>query len=88
MVTLDGANIPVEMKFSEKFMSHKSKGNGLEYKVGVCIAAEQIVWIHGPAQASKKKIRLARQAFVSFLNDNEMVVTDSGNRCNFWYNNP
>ncbi len=33
LVTLDGTDMPVEMKFSEKFMSHKFKGNGLKYKV-------------------------------------------------------
>ncbi len=68
------------MKFSEKFMSHKFKGNGLKYKVGVCIATGHIVWVHGPSQAGQNDIILARQAFVSFLNDDEMVVADSGYR--------
>jgi hypothetical protein len=56
---LNGTDMPAEMKFSEKFMSHKFKGNGLKYKVGVRIATGQIVWIHGPAQAGKNDIRLA-----------------------------
>ncbi len=35
---LDGIDMSGEMKFSEKFMSHKFKqSNGLKYKVGVCI---------------------------------------------------
>ena len=72
--------MPVQMKFSEKFMSHKFKGNGLKYKVGVCIATGRIVWIHGPSRAGMNDITLARQAFVSFLNDNEMAVADSGYR--------
>jgi hypothetical protein len=46
---LDGTDMPVETKFSEKFMSPKFKDNGLKYKVGVCIATGCIVWIHGPA---------------------------------------
>ena len=49
LVTLDGTDMPVEMKFSEKFMSHKFKGNGLKYKVGVCIATGLVVWVHGPS---------------------------------------
>jgi hypothetical protein len=61
-------------------MSHKFKGNGLKYKVGVCIATGHIVWVHGPSRAGKSNITLARQAFVSFLNDDEMAVADSGYR--------
>jgi hypothetical protein len=70
--------MPVEMKFAKEFMSHKFKGNGLKYKVGVCIATGKIFWVHGPSQAGESNITLARQAFVSFLNDNEMAVVDSG----------
>ncbi len=77
---LDGTDMPVEMKFSEKFMSHKFKGNGLKYEVGVCIVTGRIVWVHGPSRAGWNDITLARQASVSFLNDNEMAVADSGYR--------
>ncbi len=77
---LDGTDMPVEMKFSEKFMSHKFKGNGLKYEVGVCIATGHVVWVHGPARAGQNNITLACQAFVLFLNDDEMAVVDSGYR--------
>lgn len=80
LVTLDGTDVPVQMKFSEKFMSHKFKGNGLKYEVGVCIVTGRIVWIHGPSRAGESDITLARQAFVSFMDDNEMAVADSGYR--------
>ncbi len=83
MVTLDGTDMPVEMKFAKEFMSRKFKGNGLKYKVGVCIATGHIVWVHGPSRAGKSDIMLARQVFVSFLNDNEMAVADSGYRGEF-----
>ena len=59
LVTLDGTDMLVEMKFSEKFMSHKFKGNGLKYKVEVCIATGHVVWVHGPAQAGQNDITLA-----------------------------
>ena len=29
--------MPVQMNFAEKFLSHKFKGNGVKYEVGVCI---------------------------------------------------
>jgi hypothetical protein len=80
LVMLDGTDMPVEMKFSEKVMSHKFKGNGLKYEVGVCIATGHVVWVHGPSRADKSNITLAQQAFVSFLNDDEMAVADSGYR--------
>ena len=88
LVTLDGTDMPVEMKFSEKFMSHKFKGNGLKYEVGVCIATGHVVWVHGPARAGQKDITLARQAFVSFLNDDEMAIADSGYRGEVQHINP
>jgi len=72
--TLDGTDMPVEMKFAKEFMSHKFKGNGLKYEVGVCIATGHIVWVHGPSRAGES------EAFVSFLNDDEMAVADSGYR--------
>ena len=72
--------MPVEMKFAKEFISHKFKGNGLKYEVGVCIATGHIVWVHGPSRAGESDITLARQAFVSFLNDDEMAVADSGYR--------
>jgi hypothetical protein len=75
--------MPVEMKFAKEFMSHKFKGNGLKYEVGVCIATGHIVWVHGPSRAGESDITLARQAFVSFLNDDEMAVADSGYRGEF-----
>jgi hypothetical protein len=59
LVTLDGTDMPVEMKFSKEFMSHKFKGNGLKYEVSVCIATGRIVWIHGPARAGEGDITLA-----------------------------
>ncbi|KAL3791579.1 hypothetical protein ACHAW5_000882 [Stephanodiscus triporus] len=49
LVTLDGTDMPVEMKFAKEFMSHKFMGNGLKYEVGVCIATGHIVWVHGPS---------------------------------------
>jgi hypothetical protein len=78
LITLYGTDTPVQMKFSEKCMSHKFKGNGLKYEVGVCIVIGHIVWIHGPSQAGESDITLAQLAIVAFLNDEEMAVVDSG----------
>ena len=68
----------VEMKFSEKFLSVKFKGNGVKYEIGVCILTGNIVWIHGPIRAGLNDISVARQAFISFLHEGEMAVADRG----------
>ena len=70
--------MPVQMKFAEKFLSHKFKGNGVKYEVGVCIKTGEIVWIHGPCRCGKNDIGVAREAFVSFLNDDEMADANGG----------
>ena len=80
LVTLDGTDVPVQMKFAEKFMSHKFKGNGVKYEVGVCIQTGCVVWIHGPVRCGVTDITVARQAFVSFLNEGEMANADLGYR--------
>ena len=59
LVTLDGTDMPVQMKFFEKIMSNKFKGNGLKYEVGVCIVTGRIVWIHGPSRVGQSNIMLA-----------------------------
>ncbi len=59
LVTLDGTDMPVEMKFSEKIMSHKFKCNGLKYEVGVCIVTGHVVWVHGLSRAGENDITLA-----------------------------
>ncbi len=80
LVTLVGTDMPSQMNFLKKFMSHKFKCNGLKYKVGVCIATGQILWIHGPSWAGVNNTPLAWLAFISFLDDYEMAVADSGYR--------
>ena len=78
LVTLDGTDMQVQMKFSPGFMSHKFKGNGLKYEIAVCIQTGEIVWVHGPIRCGELDITVARQAFISFLNDGKKAVADRG----------
>lgn len=80
LVTIDGTDLQVQMKFAENFLSHKFKGNGVKYEVAVCIQTGGVVWIHGPVRCGINDIQVARQAFVSFLNDDEMANADGGYR--------
>lgn len=80
LTTLDGTDMKANMKFAKNFMSHKFKGRGLKYEIGICINTGDIVWVHGPSRCGENDITLAREAFVSFLNDGEMAVADKGYR--------
>ena len=79
-MTVDRTDVHVRMKFAKTFLSHKFKGNGLKYEVGVCIRTGEIVWIHGPKRCGMNDIQVARDAFISFLNDDEMANADNGYR--------
>ena len=72
--------MPVQMKFAEKFLSHKFGGNGVKYEIAVCIQTGDIVWIHGPIRAGLGDIDVSRQIFISFLDDDEMANADRGYR--------
>jgi hypothetical protein len=36
-----------KMVMNKKLFSHKFKGAGLRFEVGVCLLTSDIVWIHG-----------------------------------------
>ena len=74
-MTVDRTDVHARMKFAKTFLSHKFKGNGLKYEVGVCIRTGEIVWIHGPKRCGMNDIQVARDAFISFLNDDEMAMS-------------
>lgn len=77
-MSLDGTDMPVQMKFAPGFMSHKFKGNGVKYEVAICIQTGEIVWIHGPVRCGENDISVSRQAFISFLHEDEKAEADRG----------
>ena len=50
LATVDGTDFRVQETFplDPRLFSHKFKGAGLRYEVGVCIQTGFIVWISGP----------------------------------------
>ncbi|KAL7547299.1 hypothetical protein ACHAWF_016650 [Thalassiosira exigua] len=64
LVSLDGTDMRVQMKFAPGFMSHKFKG--------------EIVWIHGPVRCGENDINISMQAFISFLHEDEKAEADRG----------
>lgn len=50
MLSVDGTDCRIfePTPFSKKWFSHKFKGPGLRYEVGLAIQTGEIAWIHGP----------------------------------------
>lgn len=78
-MTIDGTDMPVEMRYDEEYFSHKFKGRGLRYEVGVCIQTGDIVWINGPFPCGKRSdLGIARQGVIGALKEGERVEADAG----------
>ncbi len=80
---MDGTDFKIEepTPFSTKWFSHKFKGPGLRYEVGICIRTGHMIWINGGFPCGDyPDIKVAREAFVSFLDRGEKALTDKGYR--------
>jgi len=83
LITLDGTDFRTckTMPFDRKWFSHKFKGPGLCYEVGICIQTGWIVWIHGPfPPGCWPDIKIAWQSIHDELDPGEMYVADGGYR--------
>ena len=52
-ITVDGTDFRIQepSPFDPKWYSHKFRGPGLRYEIGVCIKTGWIVWVNGPFPA-------------------------------------
>jgi DDE superfamily endonuclease len=82
-ITVDGTDCPIQEPsvFSGRWYSHKFKGPGLRYEVGVCIQTGWIVWKNGPYPCgSFPDIRIARDWLYKELRTDERYIADAGYR--------
>lgn len=82
IISVDGTDFKIHepTPFSPRWFSHKFRGPGVRYEVGICIATGDIVWIHGPFPCgSFADLRIFRLAMKHVLDDDEYVVADG------WY---
>jgi DDE superfamily endonuclease len=82
-ITVDGTDCPIRepTNFSGRWYSHKFKGAGLRYEVGVCIQTGWIVWKNGPYPCgSWPDLRIARDKLVHYLVPGEKFIADRGYR--------
>ena len=66
-------------EFHPKWWSHKFNGPGLRYEVALCIRTGEIVWVNGGLPCGEwPDLRLARNAFIDFLQPGKKALADAG----------
>ena len=81
LITIDGTDCQIyEPKpFSRCWYSHKFKGPGVRYEIGLNIQNGWIVWVNGPYPCGEwPDLRIARDRMVHMLLPVEMYVADGG----------
>ena len=82
-VSIDGTHYSINepRPFNKKWYSHKLNGPGLTYEIGLCIRTGQVVWAFGGLPAGDfPDLRMAKMAFVTFLENGEKALADKGYR--------
>jgi hypothetical protein len=83
LVSIDGTDFEIYQfgRFWTGWYSHKFKGAGLRYEVGVCIRTGLIVWIHGPFPCGRwPDLKIFRYGLKKMLTPGEKVQADGGYR--------
>lgn|GEM_PF-6123348 len=75
--------------FNPKWFSHKFRGPGIRYEVGICIRTGHIVWAHGGVTCEEwPDLKLARDCFIHHLDPGEKALADGGYRDDNYFINP
>lgn len=80
-VSVDGTDCQIQepSPFDSKWFSHKFRGPGVRYEIGVSIITGNIVWINGPFECgSYPDIKIFKNHMLNCLTENEHVVADDG----------
>jgi len=81
LITIDGTDFRMREPtvFDRRWFSHKFKGPGLRYEIGVCIQTGWIVWINGPyAPGDWSDLAIARYGVATKLGPGEKYLADRG----------
>lgn len=80
---MDGVDFKIlePTPFCNKWYSHKFKGPGLRYEIGLNIRTGSIVWKHGGYPCGEyPDLKIARDAYTLSVNPGEMTLADKGYR--------
>lgn len=80
-VSLDGTDFMIlePTPFEKKWFSHKFKGPGVKYEIGVCIQNGWIVWTNGGVPCGEfSDLKLAREAYIFAVEEDELTLADKG----------
>lgn len=83
MASVDGTDFRIRepYPFDKKWYSHKFKGPGLRYELGVSVSTGRIVWAHGPFPCgSFSDLTIFKIAMKKALEHDEFVIADGGYR--------
>ena len=81
LVSVDGTDFKIyeHKPFWKGWFSHKFRGPGVRYEVGLCIQTGWIVWIHGPFPCGAwPDLKIFRKALMGMLPIGEKVHADAG----------
>lgn len=81
--TVDGVDMHIfePFPFNTKWFSHKFRGPGWRYEIGVATCTSNIVWTNGPFQCGRIADLTIFQAGLKYkIPDNELVIADRGYR--------
>lgn len=63
------------------WFSHKFRGPGIRYEIGLCIASGRIVWTNGAVPCGAwPDLKLAKEGFTEMLLPGERAIADKGYR--------
>ncbi len=80
-VSLDGTDFRIQEPqiFDRKWCSHKFKGPGVRYEIGLCIKTGEIVWAYGGFPCGAwPDLKLARDLYLHSINLGEKTIADDG----------
>jgi hypothetical protein len=80
-VTVDGTDFRIYEPgpFNPKWFSHKFRGPGVRYEIGLCIQTGWIVWVNGPYPCGEwSDLKIARHLLIHELDDREKYLGDGG----------
>lgn len=89
-VSLDGTDFKIRepVPFSKKWFSHKFKGAGIRYEIGISIGGGEIVWASGGLPCGDwPDLKIARQLYIHYAK-NEITLADKGYRDATYFKQP